>query len=203
MTDCSASCNADLCVEVGASFRLPIQWSSLPLVYKDVTASTDSAPLTLTVPSHGLVDGWAVALRDFAGVLKELNAADWPPTQDDFRIATVVDANTIVLNEVDAGAYTSGGIVAYFTPISLAGMSGLFNIYPVPAPVGTPPVPFLSVALEFDDALKTITAALTNVDTATMTSPTYRYAMFVTDVDGVVTVLREGGIRTRTPGSGQ
>jgi hypothetical protein len=149
------------------------------------------------------VNGWSVALNDFAAPLDPLNSDQWTPDCDDFVQATVVDSGTLAFNKVDAaklGAYTTGGTVAYYTPVSLAGVTGVFNVYTSPAATSGPQTPFLSVAAVLDNTAKTITATLTPAQTATLTDPSYTFAMIVTDAGGNVTVLAEGSLSVKFPG---
>src|SRR6185312_10219966 len=116
----------------GTTYILPYRYGSEPIVYKPITAKVSDTPLRLTVPGHGLTDGWPVALTDTGW--PQLSAKTWPPCATDNLRATVVDADTIEFNTIDAkrltGDYAAGGVLAYLTPVSLAGASASFDVYP-------------------------------------------------------------------------
>jgi hypothetical protein len=110
-----------------------------PYVYKAITAVSNVAPIRLTAPSHGLVDNWPVWVQGAGGlvakagytVLKPVNARIDPPPASEFHTATVVDANTIELNDINGQiltAYTSGGYVQYLTPVDLSAYSARMTI---------------------------------------------------------------------------
>lgn len=94
------------------------------IVYKAITGINKVAPIRITVPGHGLVAGWRAAVTGVKGML-EINAKDPQRLRDsDYHAVTVVDANTIEFNDVDAsdfGAYTSGGYVQYRDYYDLSG----------------------------------------------------------------------------------
>lgn len=189
-------------LDAGATYQQVYRWGAQPLVYKQVTAVTAYAPLTMTVAGHGVPAGWAIAVNDFASPLEVLNASAWPPVDSDFDSATVIDANTLSLNDVDAtglGTYTSGGVIAYYTPVDLAGYSGVFNIYSSP-PTASPPVPVATGAVTFDNTAKTITITITPATSAPL-GGNYTYTLVLTDGSGVVTFLDEGKLVVRVPGS--
>jgi hypothetical protein len=102
----------------------------LPLIYKPITAITRSAPVSLTVPSHGLASGWSVAVTN-AGGMTEINATANKLRPSDFYPMTVVDSDTITINAIDSSGfkpYTSGGHVVFYTPISLAGAKARLDL---------------------------------------------------------------------------
>jgi len=121
----------NLVIDKGETFSMVVRWETDPIVYKDVSAVTDLAPLTLTVPQHGCKDGWRVVLTAFKG-MTEVNAVDANnPTDREFHRVTVIDDDTLELNHVNAKAfkpYTSGGSIQYYTPTELTGFSARMPI---------------------------------------------------------------------------
>jgi hypothetical protein len=109
----------------GKTLQQVIRWETTPVVRKAITAiSTTSGAPRLTVPLHGLTNGWRAACIGIKGT-KELNAADPAKLRDsDYYEVTVIDANTIEFNDVNAAdfaAYTSGGFIVFNSPCDLAG----------------------------------------------------------------------------------
>lgn len=92
------------------------------LVYKPITAATKAAPCVLTAPSHGVYDQWPITLASVKG-MTELNGITVP--------ATVIDADTIELNSINAldyASYTSGGTIIYNAPVDLTGYTARAQI---------------------------------------------------------------------------
>lgn len=115
---------------VGKTFSTEFQWAEPEYVYKAITAMTNTAPISITSTAHGLVDGWRVAISAALG-LTELNASADPPLEEDWYTATVVDANTVTINNVNGallGTYTSGGYLQYLTPVDLTGYDARIEI---------------------------------------------------------------------------
>lgn len=112
----------DINIVKGKTFKLIVQWETDPIVYKAITGITNTAPARLTVPSHGIPDGWKVAITNVKG-MAEINAQANQIRDSDRRPVTVIDGNTIEINSIDAAgfhAYTSGGYVQYRTPTDLS-----------------------------------------------------------------------------------
>lgn len=120
----------NLTIKQGETFEQVVRWETQPLIYRPITGIARSAPVSITCPSHGVPNGWMVAVRDVVG-MTELNAAENPPLDTDYRPATVIDANTIELNEVSSAlfkAYRSGGALVYYTPKNLTGFTARMTI---------------------------------------------------------------------------
>lgn len=120
----------DLSVKQGETFSYVFRWETRPIVYKNISAITATAPVRLTVTGHGLVSGWRAAVVSVGG-MTELNAQYSPPDDSDYHQVTVIDANTIEFNDVNAlsySAYTSGGAIQYNTPVSLAGFTARMTV---------------------------------------------------------------------------
>lgn len=122
----------DLALVAGTSYSLVLRWESAPILRKVITGiSVATGAPRITVASHGIPDGWRVAITGVKG-MTELNAEDPARLRDsDYYAATVLDANTIELNEVngaDFKAWTSGGIVQWNTPVSLSGFTSRLRV---------------------------------------------------------------------------
>lgn len=197
-----SNCNPTipLCPFRGATFNEVFQWAVEPLIYKTISAVPALTPLTLTATAHGVPSGWSVALTDFDCAV---NAQNWPPNlRSDFYRATAIDANTLVLNDVDGARSQiteTTGTLAYLTPVDLTGGSAVFNIYPYPSTT-TSPTPLLGITATLDNTAKTISISISAVQTATLTSTEYSYALIYTDASANVTILSTGTLEPQTIG---
>jgi hypothetical protein len=121
----------NLTLTQGKTFSLTLRWESRPVKYKAITGISKTAPAIVTAPLHGVPDGWRGAISGVKG-MTEINVEDPNDIRDDeYRIATVIDANTLELNSVNAcdfRAYTSGGYFQYYTPVDLTGFSARMSI---------------------------------------------------------------------------
>ena len=110
-------------IEQGATLEFVLQYGRPELTYAAIQAITKSGPVVITAASHGVPDGWPVAIASALG-MTQINAANSPPKDKDFTAATVINANSLSLNSVNSSGYstyTSGGYVVYRTPGDLAG----------------------------------------------------------------------------------
>lgn len=120
----------NLSVQKGSTFSKIIRWSASPIVFKAISAINKSAPVQLTVTSHSLVDGWRVAISDVTG-MKEINAKNIPPTDDDFYRIKVIDANTIQLPGISSASfntYQNGGYIRFYTPVDMGGYTARMQV---------------------------------------------------------------------------
>lgn len=119
------SCNLpvlSLCVKKGETVAIPLRIATYTLIYKAITAITQSAPVTITATAHGLKNGWRAAVINVQG-MRKINAEQIPPEGAAYHPVTVVDANTVQFNTVssaDYHAYTSGGYLVYHAPLDLS-----------------------------------------------------------------------------------
>jgi hypothetical protein len=192
----------NLTIQQGATFTQLVRWGVLPIVYKPITAIPNTAPATLTVPAHGVPAGWNVAVTAVKG-MTGINALASPPATTDYHAATVVDANTIVLDDVNAAlykAYTSGGYVQYYTPQPLTGFTARMAIKDkvggtqlLRLDTSTTPI-----RITIDTANSVITLSIAAADTLAITWTTGVYDLELVSAAGVVTTLLSGTV-TITP----
>lgn len=119
----------DLVLTQGSTFQHDVRWEAPFYVYSPITAITQAAPAVVTAATHGVLDGWQVAVVSVKG-MTQINASN-PPKANEFVRATVVDANTIKLNTVNSSAYkpyVSGGYVQYLSPVDLTGFTARMQI---------------------------------------------------------------------------
>lgn len=101
-----------------------------PIVYKAITEATQTAPLRLKAVGHGLLDGWPAAVTNLRG-MTEINGEPNKLRESDYHPATVIDADYIEFNDVNAAGfktYTSGGYLQYDPPMDLTGYKARLQI---------------------------------------------------------------------------
>ena len=193
----------DLVIPQGGTFSLVLRWETTPIVYKAITAITKTAPVRLTVSGHGMVDGWRGAVTDVLG-MTEINAEANDIHDRDYNPVTVVDANTIEINAIDAGkfkTYVSGGYIQYNTPVSLIGYVGRMKVKDriggtVLLSTEAADSPLNAITITVDDAAKTITVTIpaSATDDITWSRGVYDLEMVSADAEPVVTPLYSGKV---------
>ncbi len=114
----------------GETYTDVFLWEVSPIIYKPITAATQTAPVRLTVTGHGMPNGWFGAITNVKG-MTELNVTANNVGPNDFHQVTYIDANTIDINDINAAGfkpYLSGGYIQYNTPKSLVGISARMSI---------------------------------------------------------------------------
>ena len=112
----------DLEFKQGKTYLHEIRVEEKPVIYKDITGITNTAPVRLTVPAHGLVNGWPAAVTNVKGMV-EINAEANNVKEGDYHPATVVSPDVIEFNDINAAGfkqYVSGGVLQYNTPTDLS-----------------------------------------------------------------------------------
>lgn len=113
----------DITIRRGSTFRLVIRVEQPKVVYVPITAIDKAAPVRLHAVAHGLTSGRRFLVTGAKG-LTALNAKNSPPRATDYHKASVVDADTIEVNNVNAtnaAAYTGGGVIQYNAPLDMTG----------------------------------------------------------------------------------
>jgi hypothetical protein len=111
----------------GSTFAETLRWESETKQYAPITSITNAAPCVITTSSaHGVPLNWRVRVTGVTG-MKDINTI----SDDAYYLVTGKTANTLTLNQVNSaayGAYTSGGVVEYNTPIPITGYSAQMQI---------------------------------------------------------------------------
>lgn len=187
---------ANLTIEQGETFETVVRWEVPPLKYKAISAMAKTAPISITAAGHAIPNGWRAAVVDAVG-MTELNAASAPPADEEFRAATVIDANTVEFNEVSAAlfkAYKSGGYLAYYTPQDLTGYTARMTVRDR---VGGTVLSTLTSAtneIVLDVAAFTITLTLSPAVTAAFTWTKGVYDLELVSSTGRVTRILSGTV---------
>lgn len=172
-----------------------LRWETEPIVYRPVTAVSQTAPVRLTVPAHGIKPGWRAALVGGKG-MDELRAAPNDLKSADYHIATVLSEDEIEFNDINAAgfkAYAGGGHLQYNTPIDLTGYVARLV---VKDQVGGGD-PLFEMTPEngrilLDAAAATITLTADAATLAALTWTKGRYELELESPSGVVTKLMAG-----------
>lgn len=183
-------------IQQGKTFLCDLRWEAPPIIYIPITGIVQAAPVRITAPGHKLPDGWRVAVVSVKG-MTEINAEANSLRDSDYRPVTVVDANTVEINAINAAsykAYTSGGYLQCNTPVDLTGFTARMTIR---NKVGG--TELLSLTTEnnritIDTVNKKITLTLSATDTAAITWTRAVYDLEMVSADGVVTALLSGDI---------
>ena len=126
----------DLRVDKGATFRAVLRIMQPSLIYKAITAIAATAPVRLTV-AHELPTDWPVWVEQ-AQQLQALNRA---PLRTTPHMASVIDANTLEINTINAaGTSAKGGQLIYQAPLELTGATAVLQLLEEGADAGTLPV---------------------------------------------------------------
>lgn len=185
-----------LTITQGKTFEQVMRWETEPFMFTAILGMSNTAPVRITTGTHGILDGWRVAVVD-AGGMNELNAANNPPKTADFRRATVVDATHIEFNPLSAvnyGTWSSGGYLQWYTPHDLTGYTARLAIKDKVGGTVLLSLTTENAGIVIDDAAKTITLAITATATAALTWTTGVYDLELVSTTGVVTQLMYGAV---------
>lgn len=122
--------NLHLQIRKGSTFSRVLRWESGPVIFRPITGITKAAPAVVTAPAHGIPDGWRVAFVSVQG-MRQINAEGDPPRVRDYHRASVVDADTVQFDDVNAAGfapYRSGGYLRFNTPVPIAGYAARMSI---------------------------------------------------------------------------
>jgi hypothetical protein len=185
----------------GKTWSQVVRWEAPPIIYKPITAITQTAPARITATAHGAPAGWRVAVVSVKG-MTQINAENSPPKDKDYHTATVIDPNTVELNDVNAAefkAYISGGYLQFNTPVSLAGFVARMKIKDkvggtVLASTEVADAPKNIITATVSDTNKSITLTISATSTAALTWTKGVYDLELESPGGVVTALLTGSI---------
>jgi len=188
----------DITIIKGSTFSRVLRWESLPFIYTPITAISKAAPAVVTAAGHGLVTGWRAAILS-AGGMRQINAKNAPPTARDFHKVTFVGSTQVNFNDIDSSefsAYTSGGVLCSYTPVSLSGFSARMKIRATASDTTVLASLTSSAEIVLDDTNHTITVTIPAADTAayTFSAGVYDLELVSGAVVPVVTKLLSGNV---------
>lgn len=185
------SCNEFTMIR-GDTFTLGIRWENNELSMKNITAISQTAPVQLTVTSHGLPDRWRAAVTGAQG-MEFLNAQNEPPAAYEFREVQSVDANTLIIPGISSagrGPYKGSGALVFRTPIDLTGFTYRMQIRSEVD--GTVIWTSTTGDITYDNATKIISVAIADTVTELFTFDTAVFDLEATSGLGVRTTILEG-----------
>lgn len=184
---------ADFNIIKGSTFSMPLQWEDDKVSWKPITGITKAAPCVITCPAHGVPEGWRVAVVSVKG-MTQINAENDPPKDKDYHVATVLTADTIELNKVNAldfSAYTSGGSLRYFPPVDLTGYAARMTIKDKIGGTLLMSLTTENGGITIDNTAKTITLNISAADTAAIAWKKGVFDLEMVSSGGVVTKIVE------------
>lgn len=175
----------------GSTFLQQLRWESETKTYIPITSITKTAPVQITVQSAQNLPpiGWRVRVTNVLG-MKEINMSE-----DTYYLLTNKNGAIVELNSVNSigyTTYTSGGVLEFNTPVSLAGYTARMQVRKKLKDTEV----ILSLTTEnggivFDNNSKTITITMTAQQTAALTFNSAVYDLeFINS--GTVTRFAEG-----------
>jgi hypothetical protein len=188
----------DFVITRGSTFTRVLRWQVRPFILTPITAITAATPPVITATGHGLVAGWRAAVVGAQG-MRQINAKAYPPRMTDFHKITYISPTQISFNDVDASgfsAYTSGGALCSYTPVSLAGFSARMKIRATASDTTVLASLVSPTEIVLDDTNHTITVTIDAVTTAAyaFAAGVYDLELVSGDATPVVTKLLSGNI---------
>lgn len=191
---------SDIVILQGATFRRVYRWGAPPIIYKAISGITKAAPCVVTATSHGVPDGWQVAITNVAG-MTEINARNDPPSlTEDYHKATVLTSNTIELNTVNSLSFSTAtantGALQYYTPVDLTGYTARLQIRRTTRSADT--IASLTSAagdITIDNTAKTITLEIEPAVSELFDFDNAVYHLEMVSSTGVVTRLVGGKVK--------
>lgn len=186
----------DFVIEQGKTFSQVVRWEAPPIIYKAITAVSQTAPVSITSASHGIPNGWRVAVVSVKG-MTQINASSVPPKDKDYYVATVKDVNTIELNEINAAdykAYVSGGYLQFNTPVDLTGYTARMSIKDKVGGTELLRLDDTNNRILINNSDKTIRLVADATTTAALTWKKGVYDLELVSPGGVVTALLTGTV---------
>ena len=159
-----------LTIYQGRTFQQVFRWSTLPYIYKPITAITQAGPVSITSATHGLTPNWPVAVVSVKG-MTQINAAHNPPRDSEMNPCTVVDPNTITINALNSAlysAYVSGGYLQFYTPVDMTGYTAKMSVKDVVGGAVLLSLDTTAGSIVIDNTNKSITLLLTPTVTAAL-----------------------------------
>lgn len=173
----------------GSTFSEVLRWESAKKIYKNISGATKAAPCVLSCTGHGVPDGWRIKITNVGG-MKELNDAD------NYQVATVLTADSIELNSVNAAgytAYTSGGTLEYNDPHDLTGYTARMQIREkIDSTTTIKELTTENGGITINTSSKTILVVISATDTAAFTFGTAVYSLELVSSGNVVTPFATG-----------
>jgi len=112
----------DFLIKKGETFNTAIRWEAPPIIWRPITAITQTAPVRITASAHGCPNNWRVKISSKKS-MREIDDVE--------GVATVVDADTVEINALNGSSfkpYKDGGYLSFYTPVDMTGMTARMAI---------------------------------------------------------------------------
>ena len=178
----------------GSTFKETLRWESETKQYAAISGITKTAPCVITTASaHTIPLNWRIRVTGVSG-MKDINIA----STSDYYLVTSKTSNTVTLNQInssDYGAYTSGGIIEWNSPIPLAGYTAQMQIREsIDSTTVIHELTTSNGGISIDSVNYTISFNIAAVTTATFNFDAAVYSCELTDNQGIVYPFLSGGI---------
>jgi hypothetical protein len=193
---------------VGDTYSRVVRWADGDvLVKKAITGITRARIAVITAVGNGLQNGWPFTIQSVVGMMEinnvvlETNENGAPKsfgTGANGKLtyeASAVTADTVSLNDVnslDFTAYSSGGVIIYETPKSLAGLTAKMMFKSDPDDVTALVTLINTDGIVIDDSAKTIIFTLSSARSTTLGTGVFYFDLQLTDAGGIVTTIVKG-----------
>lgn len=191
------SSEKNIVITQGKTYAQTVRWEADPLIYQTITAITKAGPASITSTSHGLKDGWRAAVAGVVG-MTDINASSSPPVASDYHQVTVIDADTVELNDVNAelfSAYVSGGTLIYKTPTDLTGFTARMQIKRAVGGTLYETLTTENGGITLDVVENTIALLISDTATAAYTWTRGKFDLELISPGGTVYLLMHGSVR--------
>jgi hypothetical protein len=182
----------DLEITQGSDWSCSFGLSSRVLTWKPVAGITRAAPAVLNVVAHGMPDNWPFWIEGVGGMRQIIRTVK----DDEPWFSSLVDSDHIAIPDLsswDFDAWTSGGSIGYYTPVSLAGATARMQFRSSP---GQPDPALISLVsptnIVVDDTLKTITPTILAAATALIDWNRAQYDLELVTLAGTVIPVARG-----------
>jgi len=170
----------------GSTFKETLRWESETKQYAQISGVTKAAPCVITTTSaHAIPLNWRIRVLGVLG-MKDINTA----STTDYYLVTSKTATTVTLNQInssDFGAYTTGGIIEWNTPIPLTGYTAQMQIREsIDATTVIHELTSANGGITIDPVNFTISMNISSAVTATFNFDAAVYSMELTDNQGIV-----------------
>lgn len=190
----------DFEITQGKTFAHTLRWETGPIKYRPITAIDNTAPVRIHVPAHGAPSGHRATVVSAKGMV-QINAEGDPPKVKDYHVVTVIDADTVEFNDVNAADFKAHvpntGYLRYNTLVDLSGYTARMAIK---TKVGGAELAFLSSdplvgGITLDNDARTIVITMDAADTALLDWARGVYELELVSSTGVVRALLSGNIK--------
>lgn len=179
----------------GSTFKETFRWESQTKAYVPISNISKAAPCVITTSNtHNIPAGWRFRVTDVVG-MNQINQS----SEDQFYLANIVTSNGITINALNSTnftTYTSGGIISYNVPVSLANFTALFqmreNINSTTVIKQLTSAPNQGIVI--DDNNKIITITISAADTTNFNFTSAVYGLELTSASGEVFPLLTGTV---------